>query len=63
MSNTNAAVLADEVAREFNLFLGTYWFDFEQAAELDNATLASRTDARPGGQRKTTEGQLPDYII
>jgi hypothetical protein len=63
MSNTNTAGLAEEVAREFNLFLGTYWFDFEQAAESAQALLASPKAAGQDSEDKPTEGQVPEYTI
>jgi hypothetical protein len=63
MSNTNTATLAAEVAREFNLFLGTYWFDFEQAAESAQVLLAPAKDTSQNTESKPTEGQVPDYSI
>ena len=63
MSNTNTATLAAEVAREFNLFLGTYWFDFEQAAESAQVLLAPPKDAGRNTEGNSTEGQAPDYSI
>ena len=63
MSNTNTATLAEEVAREFNLFLGTYWFDFEQAAESGQALLAPAENAGQNGEGAATVGQAPEYSI
>ncbi len=63
MSNTNTATLAAEVAREFNLFLGTYWFDFEQAAESAQVLLAPAKDASQNTESNSTEGLAPDYSI
>jgi hypothetical protein len=57
MSNTDTAVRDN---RELTLYLGTYWFDFEQAAELGNEALTNRSETQPD---KLTEEHPADYVI
>lgn len=62
MSNTNTAT-ANGTDRELTLLLGTFWFDFEQAAELGNAALGIRPEAREIGEDNASDSRIPEYAI
>jgi hypothetical protein len=62
MSNTNttAPTGAD---RELALLLGTFWFDFEQAAELGNAALGLQPEPVQPGEPRASDARIPEYAI
>ena len=60
MNNVNTVVPDDH---ELTLLLGTYWFDFEQAAELIHTAVAARKTARQDNKSEASEDQLLDYVI
>jgi len=60
MSNKNTVPGTD---RELTLLLGTYWFDFEQAAELGNAALSLLPPAPERGTEAVSESAIPEYAI
>jgi hypothetical protein len=59
MSNTNTATVTG-TDRELTLLLGTFWFDFEQAAELGTAALGIQPEA---GEETTSDTRIPEYAI
>ena len=61
MSNNNNKAVCNN--RELTLLLGTYWFDFEQAAELINTAVAHRRAECPSEETKVTEELFSDYAI
>lgn len=62
MSNTKTATVTG-TDRELTLLLGTFWFDFEQAAELGNAALGIQPEAREAGEDTTSDTRIPEYAI
>ncbi len=62
MSNTNTAAVTNN-DRELALLLGTFWFDFEQAAELGTAALGIQPEAREIGEDNTSGSRIPEYAI
>ncbi len=61
MSNNNSKAVCNNY--RLTLLLGTYWFDFEQAAELINTAVANRRAERPSEETKATKELFSDYVI